>query len=36
MYFNTGIDLQDFKFSVFLNNLVTVTRYRPTPWWWFL
>jgi len=20
--------------SVFLNNSVTLTRYRPTPWWW--
>jgi len=30
---NTGIELQDFKFSV-LNNSVTLTRYRPTPWWW--
>jgi len=26
----TGIELQDFKFSV-LNNSVTLTRYRPTP-----
>jgi len=24
---NTGNDLQDFKFSVFLNNSVTLTRY---------
>ena len=30
---NTRIDLQDLKFS-FLNNSVTLTRYRPTPWWW--
>jgi len=30
---NTGIEFQDFKFSV-LNNSVTLTRYRPTPWWW--
>jgi len=29
---NTGNDLQDFKFSVFfLNNSVTLTRYRRTP-----
>jgi len=27
---NTGIELQDFKYSV-LNNSVTLTRYRPTP-----
>jgi len=27
---NTGIDVQDFKFS-FLNNSVTLTRYRSTP-----
>ena len=27
---NTGIELQDFKFSV-LNDSVTLTRYRPTP-----
>ena len=24
-------DLKDFKFSVFLNNSVTLTRYRRTP-----
>jgi len=29
---NTGIDLQDFKFSVFfLNNSIILTRYRHTP-----
>ena len=28
---NNENDLQDFKFSVFLNNSVTLTRYRPTP-----
>ena len=28
---NTGNDLQDFKFSVFLNNSVTLTRHRPSP-----
>jgi len=21
-------------FFKFLNNSVTLTRYRPTPWWW--
>jgi len=31
---NTGNDLQDFKFIVFLNNSVILTRYRLTPWWW--
>ena len=28
---NTGNNLQDFKFSVFLNNSVNLTRYRHTP-----
>jgi len=25
---------RSFKFSVFLNNSVTLTRYRHTSWWW--
>jgi len=30
---NTGIDFRNLN-SVFLNHSVTLTRYRPTPWWW--
>ena len=33
-FHNTGMDLQDFKFNVFWNNSVTLTRYWLTSWWW--